>query len=168
MKKRQRGTTLVELILYIALISIFMGGAITFAWDIIYSRVKSNTQRIVSQNLRLVSERLSYELRNATSVSIPNATTLTLTNSTPSRSPTTFLLSGGRIAIVYGSTCPAPPETDACFLTSNELTISNLTFTDTSASGSTNVTFSVTGTSTADVSEYNASETYTSSVELRI
>jgi len=161
-----KGTTFVELILYIALLSIFIGGAITFSWDIIYGRVKSNTQRTLSQNLRIASKRISYEIRNSIAVSIPNSSTISLTMSDSARNPTVFDLSGGRVRISYGASGPCPTSSP-CFLTSNELTISNLTFTNLSTGASTNVRFSITGSTTGSSDEFQGTETYATSVELR-
>ena len=158
--------TLVELILYIALLSLFIGGAISFAWDIIYGRVKSNTQRALSQNLRIASRRISYEIRNSTAFSIPNASTLSLTLADSTRNPTVIDLSGGRVRIGYGSSGPCPVLTP-CFLTSNELTISNLMFTNLSSGGSTNVQISIAGELTGPRQEYKLQDSYQTSVELR-
>ena len=164
--KNNSGMTLVELILYIALLSIFIGGAITFSWDVIYGRIKSNTQRIISQNLRIVSKRMAYEIRNATAISIPNSSTISLTMSDSSRNPTVFDLSGGRIRIGFGLSGPCPTSSP-CFLTSNELTISNLTFTNLSSGASTNTQVSITGSTTGSSDEFQGTETYRTSVEVR-
>lgn len=166
--KENSGTTFVELILYIALLSVFIGGAITFSWDIIYGRVKSNTQRVVSQNLRLATERIAYEIRNATAVTVNNSSTVTLTLSDAARNPTIIDLNSGRIRIGVGSGLGGQCSTSSrCFLTSNELTISNLTFTNLSSGTSTNIKFSLTGQTSGSSKDYQMTETYASSIELR-
>lgn len=164
--RNNKGMTLVELILYIAILSVFIGGAINFSWDVIYGRIKSNTQRTLSQNLRIVSKRMAYEIRNATAISIPNSSTISLVMADSERNPTVFDLSGGRVRIGYGSSGPCP-TTSPCFLSSNELTISNLTFTNLSTGTSTNVQVSITGSTTGSSDEYQGTETYRTSVELR-
>lgn len=167
--KKNSGATLVELILYIALLSIFIGGAITFAWDIIYSRVKSNTQRLVSQNLRLASRRIEFEIRNASAITVNDSSTITLTMADSTRNPTIIDLNSGRVQIGVGAGLGGQCSTSArCFLTSNELTISNLTFTNLSSGTSTNIKFSITGVASGDTNEFDATQTYTSSVELRL
>jgi len=70
--KRNSGFTLVELILYIALVSIFLTGVIMFTWDILYGRVKSYVQEEVNQNSRFAAKRIIYEIRNASGVNSVN------------------------------------------------------------------------------------------------
>src|SRR3989344_8835546 len=83
-----KGFTLIELILYIAIVGIFISGAILFAWDIIYGRVRSNAQQQVSQNLRLAGKRMIYEIRNASDVNSISASSLSLALTDPARNPT--------------------------------------------------------------------------------
>lgn len=164
---RESGFTLIELILYIALVSIFISGAIFFAWDIIYGRVKSQVQQEVSQNLRLAAKRIVYEIRNAGGINSISASTISLANTDPARDPTVFDVSGGRLRIGYGS-AGACPVSSPCELTSNEVSVSNLSFSDLSkGTESINIQFSITVESTGERAEWQKSQTYSSSVELR-
>ncbi|MCH7730769.1 prepilin-type N-terminal cleavage/methylation domain-containing protein [Patescibacteria group bacterium] len=164
------GFTLIELIIYIALVSIFISGAILFAWDIIYGRVKSGVQREVTQNLRLASKRLVYEIRNASGINSVSTSTISLVMDESDRNPTVFDVSGGRLRIGYGSggSCPS---TSPCSLTSNKVTVSNLAFTDLSSSGgeSVNIQFTIAleSNNPSGRQEWEKSQTYTTSVELR-
>lgn len=63
-----RGFTLIELLLYVALVTIILSALIPFTWDIIGSSVKSKVQQEVSANGRYVTERINYEIRNATAI----------------------------------------------------------------------------------------------------
>lgn len=63
--KKEKGFTFIELILYTALVSIFLTSAVYFAWNVIYGQVKSTVQQEVSENLRFVSGRIQAEIRNA-------------------------------------------------------------------------------------------------------
>lgn len=166
-KQMQNGFTLVELILYIALVSIFISGAVLFAWDIIYGGVKSQTQRNVIQNLRLVSKRISYEIRNASGVVSLSSSDLCLSNTNATYNPTRIYLSGGKLRIGWGGgSCGATTNDEP--LTSSNVTVPTLIFTDLSSGvDSININFSVTVDSTGDRQEYQKSETCTSSIELR-
>lgn len=160
-----KGFTLVELILYIALLSIFITGAIQFSWDIIYGRVKVQTQQELSQNLRLAGQRIAYEIRNATAVTNVTANSITLAFiGDATRHPTVINVVSNRLQISYGGSGPC---VSGCFLTSDQLAISNLTFTNLSSGVSTNVKVSITGTLSGDRSEFDATETYVTSAELR-
>ena len=165
---QQRGFTLVELILYIAIVSIFMTAVIMFTSDIIYGRVKSQVHQEVNQNIRLASKRIMFEIRNASAVNTVGGSSISLASTDASRNPTVIDVDvpSGRLRIWYGSSgaCPASAP---CFLTSNKVTVSPLTFTDLSASGSTNIKFSITVESTGDRQEFQKSETYEASAELR-
>ena len=82
--KLKRGFTLIEMILYIAIVSIFLTGLVYFTWDLIYGRLKSYIQQEVNQNIRFASARIIYEIRNAKSVNSPtsgSSETLSLTMS---------------------------------------------------------------------------------------
>lgn len=164
------GFTLIELIIYIALVSIFISGAILFAWDIIYGRVKSGVQREVTQNLRLASKRLVYEIRNASGINSVSTSTISLVMDDSDRNPTVFDVSGGRLRIGYGSSGGCP-TTNPCSLTSDEVTVTNLAFTDLSSSGgeSVNIQFTITleSNNPSGRQEWEKSQTYTTSVELR-
>lgn len=163
----RRGFTLIELLLYIGIISIFLTGAILFAWDIIYGRVKSSVQREVGANIRLASKRISYEIRSATGINIASGSTLSLSTTDASRNPTIFSLSGGRIYLGYGSSGSCPTS-NPCALTSNLVSVPTLIFTNHSTGGSSyNIKFDITIASTAQRKEWQYSQTYRGSTEVR-
>lgn len=61
----QTGYTYIELILYIAIVTIMMQALIPFAWNIIQGGVKSSIQQEVFSQARFISEKLKFEIRNA-------------------------------------------------------------------------------------------------------
>lgn len=164
------GFSLIELILYVALIAIFISGAILFAWDIIFGRVKSQIQQEVNQNLRLASKRLTFEIRNAAKVNSIGNSTISLEMSDAARNPTVFDVKDGRLRIGYGSG-GACPVTAPCPLTSNQVTVSQLSFTDLSTAdgNSVNIQYIITikANNPGGRQEWERSQTYSSSVELR-
>lgn len=119
----QRGSTLVELILYVALSSIFLIAVVIFAWNITYGRVKSLTQQELAAQLQFLSRRISFELRDAAAISSVSSTQIQLSNSNIVRSPTIIQISGGRLYIGYGlsGTCsfstPCPVSDDNVVVT---------------------------------------------------
>lgn len=163
----EQGFTLIELLLYIGIISIFLTGAILFAWDVIYGRVKSSVQREVGANIRLASKRISYEIRSATGINLASGSTLSLGMADSSRNPTIFSLSGGRVYIGYGSSGSCPTSSP-CALTSNLVTIPTLIFTNRSTgSSSYNIEFDITVDSNAERKEWQYSQSYSGSTEVR-
>lgn len=168
-KTHQGGFTLVEMILYIAIVSIFMTGLVYFTWDVIYGRVKSFVHQEVNQNIRFASKRIAYEIKNAKSVTTPSSGStniLELVMADGTRNPTIINVADGRIQIGYGSSGNCP-TVNPCFLTSNKVKVTGLTFTSLSSGNSTNIKFSFTVSSSGDRQEFNKSETYETAVELR-
>lgn len=119
-KKHNSGFTLVELILYVALVSIFMVGAILFSWDVIYGREKSIRQQVVQQNARIAMAKIGNEIERANDISSIAANQIVLTNTSGT---TTINLSGGRIRITSGGGGPFN-------ITSNQVTVTSLAFTN--------------------------------------
>lgn len=169
MKNTQNGFTLIELIIYIALIAIFISGAIRFGLTIVYGNAKSNVQREVNQNLRLIANRISYEIRNASAVNSILTTDVCLANTDASRNPTRIYQSSGTLRIAWGggsTDCTAMTYDEQ--LSANSITVSNLTFVDHSSGSLThNIEYTFTISSTGDREEWQKSETYNSTVELR-
>lgn len=166
MKKSYLGFTFIELIIYVALLTIFISGTITFAWDAIYSQNKANIQEEAVESARLALARIAFEIRNASAINSITTSSITLANADAARNPTVFDLTGGRIRIGFGSTGSCPISTP-CFLTSNLITVSNLTFTNLSIGNSININFSLTVSAAGARNEWQISQTYTSSAELR-
>jgi type II secretory pathway pseudopilin PulG len=166
MKQNNFGFTFIELIIYVALVTIFISGAITFAWDAIYSQNKSTIQEEAVESARLALARIAFEVRNASAINSVSGSTLSLANADSTRNPTVFDLSGGRIRIGYGSTGNCPTSAP-CFLTSNLITVSALSFTNLSLGNSKNINFSLTVSASGARNEWQISQTYSSSAELR-
>ena len=119
--------TFLEVILYVAIISIFLVTSILFSWDVVYGGIKSNTQQEVSYNLRLVSSRISYETRNAVSVNSVGLSSISLESSDSSRNPTVIDLNAGQVRIGYGNSGGCPIA-NPCALTSNRVNVTSLNF----------------------------------------
>ncbi len=77
-KLNNKGFTFIELILYVAIVAIMMTALIPFAWNAIEGGVKSATEQEVFSQARYVSERIKYEVRNASSINSVTATQISL------------------------------------------------------------------------------------------
>lgn len=166
--KNQKGFTLIELILYIALVSIFIGGAIQFAWDAIYGQTKSRTQQEVNQALRFIDARIAYEIRTASSINSVSATSISLEMADSARNPTVISLSSGTIRIGQGSSGNCPTSAP-CSLHGSTVSITSLTFTNLSSGSSSNIRYAITASrsNSSGRSEWDYAKSLTSSVELR-
>jgi type II secretory pathway pseudopilin PulG len=137
MKKKsfyERGFTFIELILYIAIVTIILAAIIPFAWSVIGSGAKSGAQQEVSSQIRYVSERLKYEIRNASmintsdfGVNLASDQTKQLSLTSPVNGTTLIkVTSSGVITITYGG--------NMYNLNSSDIKVTNLTFTNLTAS----------------------------------
>jgi len=165
----QQGTTLIELILYIALIAIFLSAAVVFSWNIILSKEKANTQREVIQNSRLVTQRISYEIRNAHQILSLLDTDICLESTNTTYNPTRIYQSSGVLMIGWGggsTDCSNLLNTQQ--LTNTNITLTHLHFEDQSTNtSSNNIGFEFTLESQGTRQEWQSSQTITGSVEVR-
>ena len=86
----QAGFTLIELILYIVLVTMMLGTLIPFAWNVIEGGVKVSTEQEVYSQARYVSEAIKRRVRDASSVSVCNASELYVINSVAPTNSTRF------------------------------------------------------------------------------
>ena len=163
----QSGFTLIELILYVALIAIFISAAILFTWDIIFGQAKAETINMVNHELRFVSQRIAYEIRNAQSIDQVIGSQLHLRVSDASRNPTVILLEDGQIKIGFGTSSNCPISSP-CSLTSNQVQVDELNFVDLSSGNeSHNVSFNLTISSQGDKKEWQWKQSYRGTAEIR-
>lgn len=121
--KFQKGFTFIELILYVAILTIVLSALVPFAWNAVETGVKSAVQQEVNANTRYISERIKYEIRNATGINLLFGSILSLATATPITNPTLIYRSGGNIMIKQGAA-------DAIAINSTNTVINSLTFTD--------------------------------------
>lgn len=165
-----KGFGFIELIMYVAIVAIVLSGAVIFGWNMIFGGVKSRTEQEVNYNLKLASERIIYEIRNASGINSVAATSISLANVNTALNPTVIDLSGGRIRIGQGSAGNCP-TTSPCFLTSSRVNVTNLTFTNMNSTGnlSQNIKFNINMSSVnpGTRAEWNFSQSYFGAAEVR-
>jgi len=171
-ERTSQGYTFIELLLYISIVTIFISGAVRFAWNIAYGQVKSDVQREVIQNLRLAIKRTVYEIRNASAINSLATNDICLASTNSNYNPIRIYVANDRLRIGWGgggNNCSSPTNDEV--LTSNEVVVSNLTFTDftSPASESINIGLNLTieYSNQSGRREFEFNETYTTSVELR-
>ncbi len=164
-KTARTGFTLIEVILYVALLAIVLTGVVAVAWDMIYAQVRARTQQELAHQLRFAAERIRYEIRNSTTVTLVSATDISLAQTDALRNPTVIRLTSGRLQIGWGS-AGSCPSTNPCYLTSDAVTISDLTFSDLSAGTLKNIGFVMTGTTTGSHKEFQNTQTLQSAAQV--
>ena len=122
-KRYQRGFTFIELILYVAIVTMLLTALVPFAWNIIEGGAKSATQQEVFSTARYISERLKYEIRNSTGINSVSSTQISLITNDAATNPTVISSSSGAITIKQGASSPVALNTP-------NASVSAFTFTD--------------------------------------
>lgn len=168
-QKHQGGFTLIEFLIYIALVSLFISAAVLFGWDMIYAGIKTEVQREVNQNIRLVNKRMSYEVKNASAILSVGANTVCLESQDLTHNPTQIYLSAGTVRVAWGggsNDCTNMTNDEA--LTSNQVVVNSLLFTDRSSGAeSQNIEYAITIESNGARQEWQHTQSITGTAELR-
>lgn len=165
-----KGITLIEIILYVAILSLISTAFITMSINIMSLKTKSISQQEIGSNLLLISQKINHEIRNAKSISSTTPSSLTLALSDNARNPTIFDLNNGNIRMGFGTTgnCPV---TNPCILNSNLINISEFTITNLSSidNKTQNIRYTLSGNyiNTSGRSEFDASGFIKDSIEVR-
>lgn len=164
----KRGFTLIETIIYIAVIGGVFVALASFVLTISGSRNKSYAEQEVNANTRLALSVISHKIKSASGINIgasvfdvhPGILSLAMGSST--LNPTVIALSDGRLAITEGAGAQQ-------FITSQRVTITNLVFTNLTGDsnrGNIGININFTFASSSD-SSYNFSSNLQTTVSLR-
>lgn len=167
---RNTGYTFIELILYIGLISIFLGGLVQFYRSIIVLRTRSRVAQEITNNIQLPGKRLVYEIRSASAINSITSTSLCLASSDPSRNPTFLYVSQNRLRIGWGGgSADCTGLSNDYPLTSNLVNVSGFNFQNLSNTVTKNIQYSfiVSYASTNQRKEWTRSEVVSGSAEVR-
>lgn len=123
-----KGFSLIELLLYIAIVSIMMVVITSFFGTIVESSLRSQTINEVQQNSTQILNFITQNIRNASNINSPstgnNATSMIIT---VSGSPIGFDLNSGNIRYTANPLDSLPTYVN---LNSNRVTVTSLTFTN--------------------------------------
>lgn len=120
-----RGFTLIETLLYTALVGIVLGAMVLAMVTLLTAHSKSQATLTLEENVRFALEQMVGRIQNASGIVNPTgsgaATTITLNSPNPQRNPTTITLTDGSI-LVTESAAPAVA------LTGSHVEVTELTF----------------------------------------
>ncbi|MEI6690573.1 MAG: prepilin-type N-terminal cleavage/methylation domain-containing protein [bacterium] len=137
----QKGFTFIELILYIAILTVIAISSTELAINLVSTRSKSRVQENVAYNSRFATKRIIYELRRATGITSISPSDLCLVNPDTVYNPTRIYLVGSVIYLGWGGGGACTSTTNNVALTSNGVNISNLVFNNGSTGSSFQVDF---------------------------
>ena len=100
----EEGYTLIELLLYVVILSVLLTAVTTFFGSTVDARVKNQTINEVNEQATQLMDSITQTVHNATSITLPTAGTsgssLTLVVPTGALSPTVFDISGGSSTVL--------------------------------------------------------------------
>jgi prepilin-type N-terminal cleavage/methylation domain-containing protein len=165
--RNEKGFTLLELILYIALLAIILAAASGLLVTLLEARVKHQTITEVDEQGVQVMTVISQAIRNADSITLPaagtSASSLTLASLDSTKNPTVISLSGTTLQMKEGTGAVVP-------LTSSLVTVNGVSFTNLSRTGTAGVVriqFTLTYLNPSGRNAYNVTETYYGTAALR-
>jgi len=165
LKPNNKSFTLVEFIIYIAILATILVVLSGFLWLIVFGNIKETAYQEVQQNGRFAVSKITQEIKKATGINSPtpgnSANSLSLVMADGSL--TIFDLFDGKIRITQGSS-PATYE-----LTSDQVIVSNLKFTNlsyTDTPGTIRIETTINYVNPGNRMEYQASVDFKSTASL--
>ncbi len=164
---RQKGFTLVELLLYVAISSVILLVISLFLSTLLESRVKNQTIAEVEQQGVQIMQIITQTLRNSATINSPtigaSGASLSVDTYTGANNPTIFDLSGGAIRIKEG--VGAVVTLNNARVTASALNFQNLS--RASTPGTIRISFILTQVNPSARNEYNFTKTFIGSATLR-
>jgi type II secretory pathway pseudopilin PulG len=168
----RKAFTLIELLLYLGLVSVFMTAVVYFTWDVVLGNVKARVHQEVQENIRFAAHKAQLAVRNANSINAGESdfgvnlaanpgTTLSLLG-TGSYYPVQLRVEGSVLQIRHGGG-------SWISLTSSLVEVIDTTFTNLSDAVSENIRFTLTirHRNPSGKSEWDKEATVETSAQLR-
>lgn len=158
--------TLIEFIIYIAIVTLVLVLIIGFLWNIVLGNIKETSYQEVQQNARFALTKISQEIKKASGINNPSPgqsdSILSLSMQNLDLNPTIFDVFEGKLRITQG-------ESDPKELTSDEVKVTNLLFTNLSypnTPGTIRIEMTIEYLNPSNLSEYQASINLKSTISL--
>ena len=137
---KNRGFTLIETLMYAVIFVIVVGGMVSYAFAMLTSSHRTNTQIEVTDNARFLTQKLQRAIQGASSINSPlvgnSASSLSITTASSSMNPLVIDLNNGVVRFKKASNSPIA-------ITNSFVTVSSLSFTNYSYSTATKNTIRV-------------------------
>jgi len=163
----QAGYTLIELLLYVAMVGVLLGAITVFFSISTDARIKNQSINEVNDQGTFALDYAAQTVRNATSISSPAASTsgsqLTLAVPTSSLSPTVFSVVGGVLQVKEGTAT-------AIALTNSKIQVTSFSVTNLTRSGTSGIVqinLTLNRINAASRNEYDYQRTFTTSIGVR-
>jgi len=117
------GFTFIEMLIYIGIIGMMMATLVPSALEMISGQTESNNNSEMYSQVRKISDRIKYEIRNASGINSVTTQSISLASSVAGNNPTIIDQSGAFIRIKQGAGA-------VINLNSSDSTVSGLVFTN--------------------------------------
>jgi len=165
--KNKAGFTLLEVLIYVAILSLVLLLVSSFIFYLTLSNSQSRADREVGENARRVLEQITYEINGAKSIYTPTTSasqlSLETVNYLPDGESTTyvdFFICGTQVCLKKESQNPIP-------LTSDNVQVDLLEFIQVSTNGSQSIKINLTVKSKSIINNFQPSIDITSTASLR-
>lgn len=164
-KKHNKGFTLIEITLYMGLLSVLLGLLVSSLFLINQARIKSHMLMVIEQEGQQIARTLQQAIKDSREVNLPtigtNSSQLSLSRFQTSLNPTVFALNNNKIVITESNA--------ANLLSSNQTIVQNLLIQNVSTSGKPGlIRFQFTIASSSELSNrYQFSKTFYGSEVIR-
>ena len=105
------GFTLIELIIYLAIVGVVLTVSGAIGFNVFSQRAAMTASEEVGQNARLAIEKISLAIRNSEAINTPtpgaSSSVLSLRTDSPATNPTVFSFSSGALWLQLGGSAPA-------------------------------------------------------------
>lgn len=133
MNKNTRAFTLIELIVYMGILTVVLLSVVNFSWEVVYGDAKARAAREVQQGSRLAMEKISEAILGASGITSPitgaSSTSLSLAMQNPDLNPTMIQLADGRLTIAQGGEGPYELTNNRISVT--DFQVANVSYPDT-------------------------------------
>ena len=164
MLKNNKGFSLLELVVAIAIFAILMGAVVTFFLSMNNSSIRTTASRDVTENARRALDEITYEIRSAKGVYTPTTTASQLSLETlrylPSGENDTFI----DFFLCGTAVCLKKESQEPVAITSNSVQVTSLSFTQISTGTTPSIKVSLTMNSGSGSNYYSTSLTSTASL----
>lgn len=164
---KQTGLTLVEVLLYLAILATFLSVITSFIIILFQSRIKSETMEEVEFQGELIMQEITQSIRDAESINSPSqgnsADSLSLEMPSASNNPTVYSLSGNTLQIQEGSA-------SSVNLSNSKVNVTALTFenlTRDNGSGIIKITYTIERINPENRNEYEYTKSFYNSATIR-
>jgi len=124
----KKGFTLIETIIYIALMALLMGGGVVTAFYVIDSAQKNKSDVNIQAEGNFIVRKIEWAMSGASGISVGATLSITKPSLPPAQNPLVFSLSGSNVQLTRDTSA-------AQNLNSSNVSIDTLSFTDIPVSG---------------------------------